>query len=51
MTRRIFDGIILVGLALHLAVGIPRQWARKELAAGGSTTKKVVSTAILKATA
>lgn len=49
-TRRIFDGVIIVGLAFHLAMGVPRMWARKELAAGQSGVKKLVGTAFLKAT-
>lgn len=46
-TRRIFDGVLITVLAAHVAFGLPRMWARKELAAG---KKRLVPTAILKAT-
>lgn len=49
MTRRIFDGIIIVGLTLHVAVGLPRMWARKELV-GQSGLKRTIGRAILTAT-
>ena len=49
-TRRIFDGVLITVLAAHLAFGLPRMWARKELAAGTSNGKKLLGTAILKAT-
>ncbi len=49
-TRRIFDGVLITVLATHLAFGLPRMWARKELAAGDSKVKKLVGTAVLKAT-
>jgi hypothetical protein len=49
-TRRIFDGVLITVLAAHVAFGLPRMWARKELAAGSSGTKKLVGRAILAAT-
>ena len=49
-TRRIFDGVLITVLAAHLALGLPRMWARKELAAGNSNTKKLAGQAILHAT-
>ena len=49
-TRRIFDGVIITLLAAHLAFGLPRMWARKELVAGSSNGKKVLGKAILTAT-
>jgi len=49
-TRRIFDGVLLTILSAHLAFGLPRMWARKELAAGASPAKKLLGGAILKAT-
>lgn len=49
-TRRIFDGVLITVLAAHLAFGLPRMWARKELAAGTSKPKKLVSAAVLHAT-
>jgi hypothetical protein len=49
-TRRIFDGVLITVLAAHLAFGLPRMWARKELAAGTSKPKKLVGAAVLHAT-
>lgn len=49
-TRRIFDGVLITILAAHLAFGLPRMWARKELAAGTSKPKKLVGAAVLHAT-
>ena len=49
-TRRIFDGVFVTILAAHLAFGLPRMWARKEMAAGKSGTNKLVGQAILHAT-
>ena len=50
-TRRIFDGVLITVLAGHLAFGLPRMWARKELASGQSSkSKRLVSTAVLHAT-
>ena len=37
-------------MAAHLAFGLPRMWARKEIAAGNSGTKKLAGQAILHAT-
>ena len=49
-TRRIFDLIVLTGLGLNLAFGLPRMWARKELATGDSGAKKLLGAAVLHAT-
>lgn len=49
-TRRIFDGVLITILAAHVAFGLPRMWARKELAAGQSPAKKLVGSAVLAAT-
>lgn len=49
-TRRIFDGVIITVMAAHLAFGLPRMWARKEIAAGTSKSKKLVGAAVLHAT-
>lgn len=49
-TRRIFDGVLITVLAAHVAFGLPRMWARKELATGPSGLKKVVGRAVLAAT-
>ena len=49
-TRRIFDGVLITVLAAHLAFGLPRMWARKEIAAGTSKSKKLAGQAILHAT-
>ena len=46
-TRRIFDGVIVVGLALHLAVGIPKMWARRVTRSASSPNwQKVVGSAV-----
>jgi hypothetical protein len=50
LTRRIFDGVFIIVLASHLAFGLPRMWARKELAAGNSKSKKLLGAAVLHAT-
>ena len=49
-TRRIFDGVLITILAAHLAFGLPRMWARKELFAGSSKSKRLVGEAVLHAT-
>lgn len=49
-TRRIFDGVLITVLAAHVAFGLPRMWARKELVAGQSGLKRVVGRAVLAAT-
>ncbi len=49
-TRRIFDGVLITILAAHVAFGLPRMWARKELAAGDSGAKKLLGSAVLHAT-
>lgn len=49
-TRRIFDGVLITILAAHLAFGLPRMWARKELVAGSSKSKRLVGEAVLHAT-
>ncbi|HEV3370873.1 MAG TPA: hypothetical protein VG074_15005 [Acidimicrobiales bacterium] len=49
-TRRIFDGVLITVLAAHLAFGLPRMWARKEIAAGKSKPKNLLGQAILHAT-
>jgi hypothetical protein len=49
-TRRIFDGVLITVLTAHVAFGLPRMWARKEVAAGTSGLKKLVGTAVLHAT-
>lgn len=49
-TRRIFDGVLITILAGHLAFGLPRMWARKELGAGQSKPKQLLGQAILHAT-
>jgi hypothetical protein len=49
-TRRIFDGVLITILAAHVAFGLPRMWARKELAAGSSPGKKLIGSAVLHAT-
>jgi len=50
MNRRIFDGVLIITLAAHLAFGLPRMWARKELVTGQSNLKRVTGHAILAAT-
>lgn len=50
-TRRIFDGVLITVLAAHVAFGLPRMWARKNLASANSGgAKRVGSEAILRAT-
>jgi hypothetical protein len=49
-TRRIFDGVIITALALNLAFGLPRMWARKEIAKNASGPKRLVGAAVLHAT-
>lgn len=49
-TRRIFDGVLITILAAHVAFGLPRMWARKELAAGSSGAKQLLGSAVLRAT-
>ena len=49
-TRRLFDFTLFMILGAHLAFGLPRMWARKELAAGTSKSKKLVGAAVLHAT-
>ena len=49
-TRRIFDGVLITILAAHLAFGLPRMWARKEIAADKSAPKSLLGKAILHAT-
>ena len=49
-TRRIFDGVLITILAAHVAFGLPRMWARKEVAAGNSGAKRLVGKAVLAAT-
>jgi hypothetical protein len=49
-TRRIFDGVLITVLAAHLAFGLPRMWARKEVASGKSKIKTLGGKAILHAT-
>jgi hypothetical protein len=49
-TRRIFDLIVVTGLSLHLAYGLPRMWARKEVAKQQSGLKKLAGAAVLHAT-
>lgn len=48
-TRRIFDGVLLTVLTAHVAFGLPRMWARKELI-GSSGPKRLFGRAILAAT-
>ena len=50
MTRRIFDGTLIIILAGHLAFGLPRMWARKEQMSGQRGVKRVAGQAILAAT-
>ena len=50
-TRRIFDGVLITVLAGHLAFGLPRMWARKELASDQSSkAKRLAGAAVLHAT-
>ena len=49
-TRRIFDLIVVTGLGLNLAFGLPRMWARKEVKKQQSGVKKLVGAAVLHAT-
>jgi len=49
-TRRIFDGVLITVLAAHLAFGLPRMWARKELVASNSKGRQLAGKAILHAT-
>jgi hypothetical protein len=49
-TRRIFDGVLITILAAHVAFGLPRMWARKELVANNSGLRRTVGRAILQAT-
>ena len=50
-TRRIFDGVLITILAAHLAFGLPRMWARKELVSDQSSKpKRLVGAAVLHAT-
>ena len=48
-TRRIFDGVLITVLAAHVAFGLPRMWARKELVANNSGLRRVAGRAILAA--
>ena len=49
-TRRIFDLIIVATLGAHLAFGLPRMWARKEVAKQQGGLKKLAGSAVLHAT-
>lgn len=50
-TRRIFDGVLITMLAGQLAFGLPRMWARKEMASGASSKlKRLAGAAVLHAT-
>jgi hypothetical protein len=49
-TRRIFDLIVVTGLGLNLAFGLPRMWARKEIAKSQGGLKKLAGAAVLHAT-
>ena len=49
-TRRIFDLVIATTLAAHLAFGLPRMWARKEVAKQQGGIKKLAGAAVLHAT-
>lgn len=45
-TRRIFDGVIVTALSLHLALGLPKMWARR-VTRSGKPWQKVVGSAIM----
>jgi hypothetical protein len=50
-TRRIFDGVVITTLLIHLAVGLPRMWARRVVSTDNEPTyKRLVGAGVLHAT-
>lgn len=49
LTKRGFDVVILTMLSFHLAAGIPRMWARRQLREE-TGVRRVIGSAVLQAT-